>query len=242
MHANRWAGNTVAPHGYWHIEHFQLEGTLPVWQFACADALLEKQVWMQQGSNTTYVRYQLRRATQPLTLTLKALVNYRDYHGSTQSQDWQMAIAPVASGVCVSAYPQAVPFYLLSDRATASLNHIWYNGFELAVESYRGLSDREDHLHAATFQATLELGECVTFVASTKQLLDSEAAFQSRHQHEQQLIDCWIARQNRDTPTGPSSWSWPPTSLLSAALHRRNLMAKPSLPVIPGLVTGAVIP
>jgi len=201
LHTNRWTDDTVDPHGYRHIEHFQLEGTLPVWHFACADALLEKRVWMQQGSNTTYIRYQLRRATQPLTLTLKAMVNYRDYHSSTQAWGWQMAITPIASGVCVSAYPEAVPFYLLSDRATVSTNHVWYYGFELAVEAYRGLSDRDDHLHAATFQATLAPGECLTFVASTEQPdLDGEAALQSQRHHEQQLIDRWVARQNKGTP------------------------------------------
>ena len=36
-----WAG--VEPEGYHHLEHFRLEGTTPVWIFACADASLEKQ-------------------------------------------------------------------------------------------------------------------------------------------------------------------------------------------------------
>src|SRR5689334_8812661 len=49
---NRWTDGTVSPHGYQHIERFFLDGTTPVWQFACADALLEKRVWMQQGVNT----------------------------------------------------------------------------------------------------------------------------------------------------------------------------------------------
>jgi len=201
LYTNRWTGDTVEPHGYRHIEHFQLEGTLPVWQFACADALLEKRVWMQPGNNTTYIRYQLRRATQPLTLTLKAMVNYRDYHSSTQAQDWRMTIAPVASGVSVSASPQAVPFYLVSDRATVSASHTWYYGFELAVESYRGLGDREDHLHAASFEAVLEPGASLTFVASTEQPdLNGEAALQARRQHEQQLLDREIAEKNRHTP------------------------------------------
>ncbi len=54
---NRWSGGVVDPHGYRHIEHFRLEGTTPVWRFACADALLDKRVWMRHGENTTYVRY-----------------------------------------------------------------------------------------------------------------------------------------------------------------------------------------
>ena len=35
LHTNRWADGAVAPHGYRHIERFHLEGTTPVWRFAC---------------------------------------------------------------------------------------------------------------------------------------------------------------------------------------------------------------
>ena len=168
LHTNRWAGGAVDPQGYRRIEQFHLEGTMPVWKFACADALLEKKVWMQPSVNATYVSYHLCRATKPLTLTLKALVNYRDYHGSTQAGDWRMEIDAIENGVEVSAFADAVPLYLLADRGDVSPVHDWYYGFDLAVERYRGLSDREDHLHAATFQATLQPGESLTFVASTE--------------------------------------------------------------------------
>jgi len=59
LSTNRWADGTVDPHGYRQIEGFWLEGKTPVWRFACADAILEKRVWMKQGANTTYVRYNL---------------------------------------------------------------------------------------------------------------------------------------------------------------------------------------
>ncbi|MCK7481073.1 MAG: glycogen debranching enzyme N-terminal domain-containing protein [Candidatus Moduliflexus flocculans] len=34
-----------------HIEQFRLEGTIPTWTFAIADALLEKRIWMQPGKH-----------------------------------------------------------------------------------------------------------------------------------------------------------------------------------------------
>lgn len=187
LHTNRWADGAVDPHGYRHIERFYLEGTIPVWRFACRDALLEKKVWMQPGVNVTYVRYHLCRATKPLTLTIKALVNYRDYHGSTQGGDWRMSIDSIEHGVCVHAFASAVPLYLLADRGDVSSAHDWYYGFNLAVERYRGLSDREDHLHAATFDATLQPGESLTLVASTESNpdLNGKAALEIRHAHEQ---------------------------------------------------------
>ena len=71
LSTNRWVNGTVDPHGYRFIEGFCLEGTIPVWRFACADAVLEKRVWMKQGANTTYIHYTLRRTTMPFKLTIR---------------------------------------------------------------------------------------------------------------------------------------------------------------------------
>jgi predicted glycogen debranching enzyme len=193
LNTNRWAGGNVTPHGYRHIESFELAETIPTWRFACADALLTKRIWMQPGENTTYVQYQLSRGTQPLQLQLKALVNYRDYHGSTQSSDRRMSIEPIDSGIQVTAYPGATPIYLISDRATATAAHQWYYNFELALEQARGLSDREDHLHVATFEVMLNPGESLTFVASTEQHpnRDGAAALKLRQTEAQKLLTRW---------------------------------------------------
>ncbi|MFN6476682.1 amylo-alpha-1,6-glucosidase [Nostoc sp. DedQUE07] len=221
LDTNRWADGIISPHGYQHIERFSLEGTIPVWRFAIADALLEKRVWMQQGANTTYVQYTLRRATQPLKLTLKAIVNYRDYHSDTQSNGWQMSVEEVEQGICVTAYPGAVPLYLLSDspkgdayggklrsisRVSTSVVHNWYHGFDLAVERYRGLRDREDHLHAATFEVTLNPGEAIAFVASTEKQpnLNGEAALKLRRAQEQKLTGFWKTNRPLKIKESPS--------------------------------------
>lgn len=205
LFANRWVGDQVVPEGYWHIERFHLEGTLPVWTFACADALLEKRIWMQAGAHTTYVYYTLRRATRPLTLTLKALVNYRDYHGNTQAGDWQMQLAPVERGVGVTAFAGAVPFYLVTDSGTRTPVHAWYRGFELAVEQQRGLNAYDDHLHAASLQAVLEPGASLTFVASTdaQANVDGAAALAARQDYEAGIVRQWQVARPADAPPAP---------------------------------------
>jgi predicted glycogen debranching enzyme len=193
LHTNRWADGSVEPHGYRHIESFELEGTIPTWKFACADALLEKRIWMQSGANTTYIRYTLSRATQPLTLTLKALVNYRDYHGITQSNDLGIRIKLVEGGILAIADADDLVLYLSTDTATATPTRNWHYNFDLAVERYRGLSDREDHLHAATFEVTLNPGESIVFVASTEPQpnLDGAKALKSYQDREHKILNLW---------------------------------------------------
>ena len=109
---NRWFDGTISPQGYLNIESFRLEGSIPVWTFACGDALIEKRIWMQQGENTTYTRYTFKRGSKSLQLSIKALVNYRDHHGTTQSGQWKMGVEEVPQGLCVTPYPEATPFYL----------------------------------------------------------------------------------------------------------------------------------
>ena len=206
LFANRWADGTVDPHGYREIERFRLEGTTPVWSYACADLLLEKRIWMEQGANTTYVQYRLLRGRGPVRVELKALVNYRDYHRTTRGDGWRMAVEPVPHGLRVVAYPGAQPFFLLAESADIQGTHDWYRGFDLAAERERGLDSREDHLHAGTFRATLAPGATLTLVLSAESSpsLDGEAAWQRRQRHEADLLARW--RNAQPAARGAPAW------------------------------------
>ncbi len=188
LFANRWRGQALSPHGYRHLERFRLDGTVPVWTYALADALLEKRIWMEPGANTTYVRYEVLRG-DPATLSMKVLVNYRDYHGSTRGSGWQMRVEPGDRGVTVTAYDGAVPVHILCDGGKVELAHDWHVGFDLAMERARGLDDQEDHLHAATILAdvTREQPLTVALTIDAKTSLDGEKALERRRRHEKSL-------------------------------------------------------
>jgi predicted glycogen debranching enzyme len=191
--ANRWADGTVAPHGYRLIERFRLDGTTPVWTYALGDALLEKRVWMEPGASTTYVRYRALRASEPLRLELTALVNYRDYHGTTRGDGWTMRVEPAPAGLRVTAFEGARPVTIAAPGAEAEAAHVWYHRFDLALERERGLDALDDHLHAGTLRAALRPGESLTVVCSSEDdpALDGEAAWRRRADHEDELLAAW---------------------------------------------------
>jgi predicted glycogen debranching enzyme len=149
----RWADGTVAPQGYRLIERFHLDGTTPVWHYACADTLIEKRVWMEPGANTTYVRYRLLRpgAGGPVRIELRALVNYREFHLTTRGPGWEMAVEAVDHGLRVTAYAGARPLSVQVPGAATEPAHDWYVGFRLSAEEARGLDALDDSLHAGTF-------------------------------------------------------------------------------------------
>lgn len=190
LSSNRWADGTVDPKGYVHIESFYLDGGIPVWNYAVADAILEKRVWMEQEADTTYIRYKLLRASGPLDLNLKIFVNYRDYHGSTSAGGWKMDVRPVGGGIAVNAYDGAVPYYVLADKADVMIYNLWCYRFGLSVEEYRGLGSSEDHLFAADMSRTLKEGESLTVVASTAvpDKIDGDGSLAERKAYEESIL------------------------------------------------------
>ena len=204
--ANRWVGGEVAPEGFHLLERFRLEGTTPVWTFACGDALIEKRVWMQDGANTTFVRYDLARAaTGTAEIEIKALVNYRDFHATTETGNWQMEVTPAERGLRVLSGEAATPFYLLSDSAQAEPRGEWYRNFYLDEEHCRGLGDHENHFLAGIFRARLALGRPVTLVLTTesKQATDARAALAARAGLEDKLLEYWVAARPQGSLDAP---------------------------------------
>jgi predicted glycogen debranching enzyme len=199
LFSNRWSDGFVEPAGYHHLESFHLEGTTPVWRFACADALLEKRIWMQPGANTTYLLYELRRAKSPMTLSIKCLVNCRDHHGSTRGDKPPLSVESESRGLRIEAHGRAAPFYVLSDRAKVVPGGEWIEGFYLSAEAYRGLDAGDDHLHAGTFRVTLGPGESLTLVASTTASpnLEGELAYEERRAYERGLVELAERRRPR---------------------------------------------
>src|SRR5690242_13342170 len=207
--ANRWSSGAVEPEGFRYIEQFHLAGSIPVWRIACADAVLEKRIWMQDGANTTFVRYELAYGSQPAGLEVKVLVNDRDIHATTKAGDWKTTVTPVPGGLSFAAREGATRLYLLSDVAQAEAREEWYRNYELAMESERGLDDREDHLLAGVFKTRLAPGNSVTFAFSTdpRPPLTGGSALAAREVLDQNLLEYWIAAHPRAALDAPH-WIW----------------------------------
>ena len=210
---NRWKSGFVSPKGYLLLESFHLEGSKPVWGFALDDALLEKRVWMKQGENTTYVRFNLVRGREPVELDAKVLVNYRDFHQTTQTADWAPKVEAIEGGMEVLAFNGATPFYLRSALGTWTARNEWYRNYSLPEEQQRGLDDHEDRLYAAQFRCQLHPGESVTMVLSTEAdtSLDEEQALAAQTSHEVKLFQSWQAQhaQGCGLPADDEpSWFW----------------------------------
>lgn len=191
---NRWVSGQVEPNGHHFLQRFYLDGQIPVWEYALADALLEKRIWMAQGENSTYIQYRLTRGLFPMKIYMKLFVNYRDYHGLTLAADWQTEIQSLGEmGMKVVAMEGAMPLYFFGDRAKIWAEYAghWYKDYLLAVEEERGFSEVvEDHLYAGTAEMDLQTGGWATVIASTlpNPVRDGATALQKRQMYEAGLI------------------------------------------------------
>src|ERR1700731_432083 len=215
LSTNRWGSGAIEPHGYVHIERFRLDGTTPVWRFAIGDALLEKRVWMRHGENSTFVQYTMLRGSQPMELELRTLINYRDFHSNTHAGDWRMKIDAVKSGLQITAFDGATPFYLLSANAQVEARHEWCRDYFFPLEKYRGLDDREDNLLAAIFRTTLQTNQSVSIVFSidANAALDGDVARVQNAKREADLLAQW---SSTDWPSATAETGWIRQLILAA--------------------------
>lgn len=165
---HEYGDRTIDPQGYRHLQAFALEGMLPVWVFALGDALLEKRVWMVDGANTTYVRYQVARATQPVELEITPLVTYRHFHSLSSGRGWRPKTEAGPDGVLIRAFDGAVPFRVLAGDGRFISGGDWYWNFFHREEKARGLDDLSDLYAPGTFQAQLSRSGHFTLVLTAE--------------------------------------------------------------------------
>jgi predicted glycogen debranching enzyme len=189
LDTHEWADGSIAPRGYELIESFQLDGLIPTWMFALAEAQIVKRIWMVHEHDTTLITFTHTRGADPITLDLKVLCTYRDHHDETQG-DWTPTVTAALNGLRVDAFEGATPYFVKITRGTYAPIERWRRGFKHRVETERGLPDVEDYFETGTIRVTLQPGETITLAATTEEnaSLDWQAALDAERQRERNLI------------------------------------------------------
>jgi predicted glycogen debranching enzyme len=167
LSANEFSGGTLSPQGFVHLESFALIEGIPTWRYCIADALLEQQIFMAQGANTSYLRLELIRASSPLGVTLKPFVTYRSYHNHSQGAQ-PLHLESSAEQCLIQAAAQAQPYRLLMSRGQFTPDPTWFWNFWHREEAERGLDAKEDLLMPGRFSTELNPQLPVFFIATAE--------------------------------------------------------------------------
>jgi len=76
--SNEFEDGTVSGRGFERLVSFEMDGQIPAWRFAVADALVELRIYALHGENTSYLRLRVLAATAPVEFELTPLCAYRD--------------------------------------------------------------------------------------------------------------------------------------------------------------------
>jgi predicted glycogen debranching enzyme len=183
LSCNEFVDGTVTPHGYLYLESFFLDGTVPVWHYALADALIEKRVLMTPGQNTTYLNFRVLRASDTLEFELTPLCTYRDYHSHSHGV-WDMHLREIANGFEVHAFQGARPYRVMCDGAKFIADPVWHWNFKHRLETARGLDDSEDLFCPGRFTVALDEGQDATLVISAESASPENFAVASAQIHK----------------------------------------------------------
>ena len=199
LSANEFAGGAISGQGFVHLESFAVEDGIPTWRYAVADALVEQQIFMAPGANTSYLRLELLRASAPLRVTLKPLLTYRDYHSHGRgAQAFQLETD--AEQCRVQAFVGARPYRLSISQGQFTAAPAWYWNFWHRMEAERGLDALEDLLTPGTFAADLTLKQPVFLVATAEAATPAVGA---------EVLDAWkVTSQRLIAPLPKTAPAW----------------------------------
>ncbi|MEV4138730.1 amylo-alpha-1,6-glucosidase [Dactylosporangium sp. NPDC049742] len=151
---HEWDGGVVSPEGHTLLERFELVDGLPRWRWRIGPVVLERGLAMVHGSPHVGVVHRLLSAPGPVTLTLKALVTWRDAHGERGAAGPPPVVASSGDGAVVE---RAFRLHGPSWEAGGQ----WYRGAYAREEAARGLNAAEDLWFAGQFRAELRTGEAL---------------------------------------------------------------------------------
>ena len=129
---------------------------------------------MVHGENTTVILYQVNcSGERPFSLTLKVrvMVAFRDYHGLTHENQAFKADYKILTngGVRLQPYEKHLPMYLFHNAQTMDNASFWYKNMEYPRENERGLESHEDHFSPFALHFDLNKGINCHIVASTNE-------------------------------------------------------------------------
>ena len=153
--------DVIHPQGYRYLVDFRLD-PFPTFSYRVStlaseerkgvvaqpkqDVELEKTVFLVHGENTAVIEYKLRSPVDAkVTLQLRPLVAFRDYHSLTHENS---ALRPICDYnptlVSFNPYPDLPRLHLSHNAQSTDANGQWFLNFQYACERERGLDFNED--------------------------------------------------------------------------------------------------
>lgn len=172
----------VHPQGYLLQRHFALL-PWPTFDYAQDGWSVRKSVFMVNERNLTVVAYE-NTGSGPLTLLVRPLLAFRDYHGHSRENGWVNTHLSFSPGrAWLRPYAGLPAMHVHHNAQDAGMEHLWYRRFEYPREIERGFDGHEDLFSLFTLTFHLSPGQTGYLAMTTE-----EGAFDFSTVHKSELV------------------------------------------------------
>ena len=170
LSANQYPG-VIHPQGYLLLKRFRLD-PWPIFTYEVEGIEVEKTIFMIYGENTVAIRYDIRAGNKQrtnLSLEVRPLVAFRDYHSTTHENSAINREVEVNPGrISFAAYGGLPALHFAHDASDIDRKGFWYRNFEYAAERERGLDFQEDLFSPVALRFEMSGRSSATIIASTE--------------------------------------------------------------------------
>ncbi|MBL7994583.1 glycogen debranching enzyme family protein [bacterium] len=157
----------IYPEGHKNIERFEYD-VYPRFIYRFNDTIIEKSVIMLHGENSTIIRYRVIKSEPTVTLTVRPLCAFRDYHSlSHENSALNHNIHKSKNGFSIHPYLDLPAIHMVQNTGQIDPKFFWYKNSEYRKEQERGLEFAEDVFSPVLLNAQLCAGESLDIVVTT---------------------------------------------------------------------------
>ncbi|ACL76625.1 amylo-alpha-1,6-glucosidase [Ruminiclostridium cellulolyticum] len=155
--------------GFTHLQRVEYN-YLPEFVYSYKDVFIKKKISMKQGDNTVIVQYEIRNGNKDAVLRLTPLVNNRDHHYISRSNNLKFSVRHDSKAICISGNGESEIRLLVDGGEFKSYNDCYFYDMFYEVERERGLDSTEDHFIPGCFSIKIKPWETkkVSFIATTE--------------------------------------------------------------------------
>jgi predicted glycogen debranching enzyme len=158
-------GDTFHPRGDRYLRRFDLETTLARWEYDIEGIRLVKEIQMPWRNNAVGIRYTIDPGAKQIELSLLPLVRMMDFHALRHEK----AVFDESHGqrkCSVGLGPNKLA--IEADAGSFQPEPDWWYGQTYAIETERGLDDREDLYRPGRFVFTTDRPASITLWAGAE--------------------------------------------------------------------------
>lgn len=155
------------PDGHKYLIDFNANPT-PTWTFKAGDAVIVKELLMDEEDHRVYIRYKLKEGPASVSLQLQPFLAFRNMHTLRRAGDQaNLAVEAIEGGIKTKLYNNYDDLFLQVEGDFVN-NGYWYYNVEYCVERERGYDYQEDLYSPGYFELTLTKGKPVVFSAGLR--------------------------------------------------------------------------